>query len=128
MASFVKNVATLLYQTPGRSMQINQVRHKFADSRMVKDYRKRLEVKKYGKERLRINALRKNKILPPELQALADEEIASLPRQSSMVQLVKRCALTSRARGSIAYFRVSRIMFRHFADYNKLAGVQRAMW
>lgn len=35
---------------------------------MVKDYRKRLEVKKYGKERLRINALRKNKILPPELQ------------------------------------------------------------
>lgn len=35
---------------------------------MLKDYNKRQTLKKYGEERLRINAIRKNKILPPELQ------------------------------------------------------------
>ncbi|EEB12245.1 mitochondrial 28S ribosomal protein S14, putative [Pediculus humanus corporis] len=95
---------------------------------MLKDYNKRQRLKKYGKERLRINALRKNKILPPELKALADEEIAALPRSSSIVQINNRCSLTSRPRGTVNYFRVSRIMFRHFADYNKLAGVIRAQW
>lgn len=59
---------------------------------------------------------------------MADEEIAALPRTSSIVQIVNRCAFTSRPRGVVNEYRVSRIVFRHLADYNKLAGVQRAMW
>ncbi|XP_026467096.1 28S ribosomal protein S14, mitochondrial-like [Ctenocephalides felis] len=107
---------------------IQQVRTKYADWRMIKDVRKRNTLKQFAAERLRVNSLRKNDILPVELREIADSEIAALPRDSSIVALKKRCAITSRPRGCVTRWRLSRIMWRHLADYNKLSGVQRAMW
>lgn len=101
---------------------------KWANARMLKDYRKRQTVKNENITRLRINALRKNNVLPHELQEIADAEIHALPRDSSMVRLVNRCAVTGRPRGNVLRWRLSRFVFRHLADYNKLSGVQRAMW
>lgn len=63
---------------------------------MIKDVRKRNTVKQFACERLRVNSLRKNDILPIELREIADTEIAALPRDSSIVALKKRCAITSR--------------------------------
>lgn len=54
-----------------------------------------------------------------------DEKI---PRQTALRQIQSRCILTSRPRGNVLRWRISRIMFRHLADYNKLSGVQRAIW
>lgn len=36
--------------------------------------------------------------------------------------------LCFRPRGIVKEWRMSRIVWRHLADYNKLSGVQRAMW
>lgn len=95
---------------------------------MIRDVKRRKMVTEFAPMRLRLNSLRKNDILPPELKEITDKEIAALPRDSSWMRVCKRCAVTSRPRGIVYRWRLSRIVFRHLADYNKLAGVQRAMW
>lgn len=62
------------------------------------------------------------------IQEIADQEVAALPRDSNYIRVRHRCALTSRPRGVVFKWRLSRIVWRHLVDYNKLAGVQRAMW
>nr|CAD7447060.1 unnamed protein product [Timema bartmani] len=63
-----------------------------------------------------------------EFPEIADKEIASFPLNSCPTRIHSRCALTSRSRGLVKRWRLSRIVWRHYADYNKLSGVQRAMW
>lgn len=48
--------------------KVQQVRTTFVRAVMYRDYRRRQIVKHYAKERLRINSLRKNSILPSEIQ------------------------------------------------------------
>lgn len=95
---------------------------------MIRDVKRRKTVTEMAPERVRINSLRKNDILPPELRQIADEEIAAMPRDSVLLRTTNRCVITSRPRGVVFRWRLSRIVFRHLADYNKLAGVQRAIW
>ncbi|XP_035188452.1 28S ribosomal protein S14, mitochondrial [Oxyura jamaicensis] len=105
-----------------------QVRSYFVDWRMLRDVKRRKLAYEYADERLRINAIRKNTILPKELQEVADKEIAALPRDSCPVRIRNRCVLTSRPRGVKRRWRLSRIIFRHFADHAQMSGIQRAMW
>ncbi|XP_050309897.1 28S ribosomal protein S14, mitochondrial [Anthonomus grandis grandis] len=124
--NFIKSASNLLISQTGNFQQ--QTRLKWVNCWMIRDVKRRKAVTEYAPTRLRLNTLRKNDILPPELKELADAEIHALPRDSIMRHLTNRCVLTSRPRGGVHRWRLSRIMFRHFADYNKLAGVQRAMW
>jgi len=110
------------------SLSLQQLRNKWADARMIRDHKRRVMSVQYADQRLRINALRKNNILPMELRELADAEIAALPRDSAPVRTHARCSVTSRARGTVHWHRLSRIVWRHYADYNKISGVMRAMW
>ncbi|NXH99271.1 RT14 protein, partial [Pachycephala philippinensis] len=105
-----------------------QVRSYYVDWRMLRDVKRRKMAYELADERLRINAIRKNSILPKELQEVADKEIAALPRDSCPVRIRNRCVLTSRPRGVKRRWRLSRIVFRHFADHAQMSGVQRAMW
>ncbi|KFU96865.1 PREDICTED: 28S ribosomal protein S14, mitochondrial, partial [Pterocles gutturalis] len=105
-----------------------QVRGRYVDWRMLRDVKRRRLAYEYADERLRINAIRKNTILPKELQEVADKEIANLPRDSCPVRIRNRCVLTSRPRGVKRRWRLSRIVFRHFADHAEMSGIQRAMW
>ncbi|XP_075616610.1 small ribosomal subunit protein uS14m [Balearica regulorum gibbericeps] len=105
-----------------------QVRSYYVDWRMLRDVKRRKLAYEYADERLRINAIRKNSILPKELQEVADKEIADLPRDSCPVRIRNRCILTSRPRGVKRRWRLSRIVFRHFADHAQMSGIQRAMW
>ncbi|KAH1168415.1 hypothetical protein KIL84_003898 [Mauremys mutica] len=95
---------------------------------MLRDVKRWKMAYEYADERLRINALRKNNILPKELQEIADKEIAALPRDSCPVRIRNRCVLTSHPRGMKWLWRLSRIVFRHLADHNQMSGIQRAMW
>lgn len=95
---------------------------------MIRDVKRRKMATEMAPERLRINSLRKNNILPPELREIADAEIAAFPLNSTPLRINYRCVITSRPRGVVHKWRLSRFVFRHLADYNKLAGVQRAMW
>ncbi|XP_053929531.1 28S ribosomal protein S14, mitochondrial [Cuculus canorus] len=105
-----------------------QARGYYVDWRMLRDVKRRKLAYEYADERLRINAIRKNTILPKELQEVADKEIAALPRDSCPVRIRNRCVLTSRPRGVRRRWRLSRIVFRHFADHAEMSGIQRAMW
>lgn len=95
---------------------------------MKRDYLRRVLVKNENINRLRLNGLRKNTILPRELQSVADKQIAALPYRSSITLLSNRCAVTSRGVGNVLKWRVSRFVFRHMCDYNKMSGGMRAHW
>ncbi|XP_054707158.1 28S ribosomal protein S14, mitochondrial-like [Uloborus diversus] len=103
-------------------------RTKYTDWRMLRDANRRKVVKQYAPLRLQINSLRYNTILPQEIRDIASKEIHALPRASNLSMCHGRCVLTSRARGRWAKFRMSRIVWRHFADYNLISGAERAMW
>ncbi|KFV06496.1 hypothetical protein N340_01193, partial [Tauraco erythrolophus] len=90
-----------------------QARSYYVDWRMLRDVKRRKMAYEYADERLRI---------------MADKEIADLPRDSCPVRIRNRCVLTSRPRGVKRRWRLSRIVFRHFADHAQMSGVQRAMW
>lgn len=96
---------------------------------MLKDYKRRMMVKEFAVDRIRLNTVKRNDVLPFELREVAAKELHNnFPRDSCFVRIRARCMITSRPRGCVKRFRVSRIVFRHLADYNKLSGVQRAMW
>lgn len=61
-------------------------------------------------------------------QEIADKEIKEFPLNSAPVRIHDRCMLTSRPRAVLKRWRVSRIMFRHLADYNNLSGYTRSSW
>ncbi|OAD57919.1 28S ribosomal protein S14, mitochondrial [Eufriesea mexicana] len=106
-----------------------QIRNKYVGRWMIRDVKRRKMAEDYAPERLRLLAMKRNDILPAELREIVDKEFdEKIPRQTALRQLTPRCALTSRGHGCIYRWRLSRIMFRHLADYNKLAGVQRAIW
>lgn len=50
--------------------QNQQIRNKWPDFRMKKDARKRATLKEYGVYKLRYNTLRKNDIIPLEIQVI----------------------------------------------------------
>ncbi|KAB0804847.1 hypothetical protein PPYR_01817 [Photinus pyralis] len=107
---------------------LQQIRTKWVDHRMIRDVKRRKLVTEYTPLRSRLNAIRKNDILPAELREITDKEIHALPRDSAWLRITNRCVITSRPRGVVYRWRLSRLVFRDLADYNKLSGVQRAIW
>lgn len=109
--------------------QFQQIRNKWANWHMIKDYKRRMMVKKFAVDRVRLITVKRNDVLPFELRDAASQALTNdFPRDSCFIRIRERCMLTSRPRGTVKRFRVSRIMFRHLADYNLLSGVQRARW
>nr|CAG4636715.1 EOG090X0MNX [Eubosmina coregoni]SVE70218.1 EOG090X0MNX [Eubosmina coregoni] len=101
---------------------------KWTDWRMVKDVKRRLCLVEHGAERMRLKAIKKNDLLPVEIREVGFKMMDALPRDSSIIRIRNRCAFTSRPRGIVTRWRLSRIAWRHLADYNQLSGVQRAIW
>merc|ERR1712179_317636 len=97
--------------------------HEYPNGMTLKDLQRRRIFKEFAEERLRINCIRKADILPQEIRTLANKEIHDVPRDSSITRLNRRCSITGRPRGIFHQFRVSRMIFRQQADYNKLSGV-----
>lgn len=54
--------------------------------------------------------------------------LSQLPRDSSLVRLHNRCAITGRPHGYLRKFKVSRIAFRELAYKGQLPGVRKASW
>ncbi|KAK9301885.1 hypothetical protein QLX08_005936 [Tetragonisca angustula] len=107
---------------------IQQIRNKYIGRWMIRDLKRRKLAEKYADERLRLVALKRNDILPLEIREEVGKQInETIPRQTALRQLTPRCILTSRPRGVVHKWRVSRIMFRDLADHNRMSGVQRAI-
>ena len=61
-------------------------------------------------------------------QDLAHKNFLELPKDSWPIRTNNRCVLTSRPKGVVGSHRLSRIMWRLLADYNKMSGIIRAKW
>ncbi|KAF6019854.1 MRPS14 [Bugula neritina] len=95
---------------------------------MRRDVKRRELSKQFNNERIRLTSIKRSKILPKELQEQAELDITKLPRDAFPTRIHKRCVLTSRPRGLVSRYRLSRIQWRLLADYNKLSGVTRSTW
>ncbi|KAI8430252.1 hypothetical protein MSG28_000586 [Choristoneura fumiferana] len=109
-------------------IKYQQVRNKWANWMMIRDVKRRRLNAEHFLERTRINALRKNDVLPVEIREMADKDVNKFDLNACPLRINNRCVVTSRPRGIVKEWRMSRIVWRHLADYNKLSGVQRAMW
>lgn len=79
-------------------------------------------------ERTNLRCLKRNDILPSAVRKKAGEDLENLPRDSSITRVRNRCILTDRGRGLVGRYRVSRMMFRYYADKGLIAGMQKATW
>lgn len=102
--------------------------HHYHDFRMLKDARKRAYVHRWGRIRSRLRMLYRTPLLPAEFRQYVQQDLNKLPRDSMYTSTVDRCVVTSRARGVVHRWRLSRIMWRNYADHNQLSGVMRAKW
>ncbi|XP_015113679.1 28S ribosomal protein S14, mitochondrial [Diachasma alloeum] len=127
-AGFFASKVSRIFSNLATGFNIQQTRNKWANAKMLRDYKRRLIAKEYAPLRVRLLTMKRNNILPREIQDIASQEMLAVPRQASMYQLRDRCVITSRSRGGLRRWRLSRFVFRYLVDYNKLAGVQRALW
>ncbi|MFT5831810.1 MAG: small subunit ribosomal protein S14 [Candidatus Paceibacteria bacterium] len=64
-----------------------------------------------------------------ELKAAGDYAgLARLPKNSSPVRVVNRCAITGRSKGVLRDFGISRICFREQAHEGHIPGVTKSSW
>ncbi|XP_066583624.1 small ribosomal subunit protein uS14m [Prorops nasuta] len=127
--SGLKRLTNLITQAPYTFIgsETQQVRH-FIRAKMKRDMKRRACAKEYAPMRVRLVSMKRNDILPEEIRQIASEDMAKVPRRSALFQLTNRCVVTNRGRAVLYKWRVSRIVFRHLADHNNLAGIQRAIW
>ena len=79
-------------------------------------------------ERSNLRLIKKNDILPSAVRKKAAEAMDQLPLNSSITRVRNRCVLTDRGRGIVGRYRVSRMMFRYFAEKGLMAGMQKSQW
>lgn len=110
--------------------ELNQVRHNwgYKDRMMIKDIKRRELLRKFAPERIRLQSLRANTILPKVLKKSAEEQLQSLTKHSTLGYITNRCSLTSKAGGCLHRWRLSRHSWRTLADYNQMSGVIRSTW
>ncbi len=80
------------------------------------------------KKRAKLKDLIYSKDLPIEERFAVVQKLAKLPRNSSMVRVRRRCAVTGRPRGNYRFFGLCRNMLRELASFGKLPGVIKASW
>jgi small subunit ribosomal protein S14 len=66
--------------------------------------------------------------LSEEERELARVALNKMPRDSSIIRVRNRCALTGRARGYLRKFKLSRLTFREMANQGLIPGVTKASW
>ncbi|XP_046860043.1 ribosomal protein S14, mitochondrial-like isoform X2 [Xenia sp. Carnegie-2017] len=93
-----------------------------------RDQKRRDMFAEYEEKRGRLRMISKCDILPSNIRNHAATELAELPKDSSITRIRNRCVLTDRGRGVIGRFRISRIMFKYYAEKGLIAGVQRSQW
>lgn len=97
-------------------------------SKIQQNLRRKYLVEKYAAKRSELKAVIKNKTLTLEERFQAQQELASLPRNSSKVRVRNRCGIDGRPRGYSRKFGMSRIWFRILAGDGLIPGVVKASW
>ncbi|EDO49092.1 predicted protein [Nematostella vectensis] len=93
-----------------------------------RDIKRREMFKDFEQQRSALRMIKKSDILPSGVRKNAANEMKELPLNSSLTRIRNRCVMTDRGRGIVGRFRVSRMMFRYFAERGQIAGVKKAQW
>ncbi|CAL2031850.1 unnamed protein product [Caenorhabditis brenneri] len=100
----------------------------WATWRQLRDVKRREQIQEVGADRMRLKAIKFNTILPQAIRDEAAEKMQKARKYDHPRLILNMCQFTGRQRGKIKPYRLSRHLFRRFADRSALAGVQRAMW
>ena len=90
--------------------------------------KRRALFEEYEMDRSNLRVLKKNDILPSAVRKKAAADMDTLPVDSSITRVRNRCVLTDRGRGIVGRYRVSRMIFRYYADRGLIAGIQKSQW
>lgn len=102
---------------------------KWANWHTLKDLKKRFIINQYYPTRVCLLHLYRYKSLPYELREHSLDIIRNkFPRKSRWRNIRYHCILTGRPRGRVMRYKVSRFIFRHYADYNMMSGVIKGKW
>ncbi|PAA88961.1 hypothetical protein BOX15_Mlig000044g4, partial [Macrostomum lignano] len=105
-----------------------RIRNGFPSWATIRDEKRRRVTEHFDALRARLVALKRTRILPADITDQAAAQLHQLPRDSCFTRINRRCIMTGRRRGVQNEWRISRIMFRKFADNNQLGGVLPAKW
>ena len=97
-------------------------------SAVQRDLKRRKLVKKYAAKRAALKAIIMDKNVSVEERFAATLELAELPKNSSKIRPMNRCALTGRPHAVYRKFKLSRIAVRNLASRGELPGVTKASW
>lgn len=89
----------------------------------IKDLKTRLNYKYNELERLKYLILKNNMILPLNIRIQANDKLSKLGSRSI---IRNRCIKTSRSRGIITKYGLSRIQFKYLADRGLIPGIRKA--
>jgi small subunit ribosomal protein S14 len=66
--------------------------------------------------------------LTEDERQLARIALNKMPRDSNIIRVRNRCAITGRSRGYLRKFKVSRLTFREWANMGMIPGVTKSSW
>jgi len=90
----------------------------------LRDIKKRQLFQKYEITRRVLKIILTNNTLPDLIKVLAKDRLSKLPINSSISRFRNRCILSSRSRGVISDYRISRQKFKQFVREGKIPGVK----
>ena len=96
---------------------------------LIERNKKRIKMSKsLSSKRQKLLDIARDRNAKPEDIFEANLKLAKLPRNSSVVRVRNRCALSGRPRGYYRKFDISRIALRELASEGKLPGVRKSSW
>ena len=96
---------------------------------LIERNKKRIRMSKsLNNKRQKLLDVARNRSASPEDIFEANLKLAKLPRNSAVVRVRNRCALSGRPRGYYRKFDISRIALRELASEGKLPGVRKSSW
>jgi len=96
--------------------------------KILKDLKKRLELKKKEPLRTSLRFLIRNEKTPYITRLCAARVLNSMPRKSSITQTHNFCVRTGRSRGVLKPYFVSRIQMRDLIGTGLIPGISRSVW
>ena len=96
---------------------------------LIERNKKRIRMSKsLSSKRQKLLDVARDRNAKPEDIFEANLKLAKLPRNSAVVRVRNRCALSGRPRGYYRKFDMSRIALRELASEGKLPGVRKSSW
>ncbi|MBR1545151.1 MAG: 30S ribosomal protein S14 [Alphaproteobacteria bacterium] len=96
---------------------------------LIERNKKRIRMSKsLNNKRQKLLDVARDRNAKPEDIFEANLKLAKLPRNSAVVRVRNRCALSGRPRGYYRKFDISRIALRELASEGKLPGVRKSSW